>query len=184
MARRAHFFHSQGFRTAAIAAGLIGTLMAVGPAQTASGADEAAQVAAVAAPAEGSTEVQRFCSNIADAARDRRYALQEQELEKLRADIDVRIKALEEKRKEYEEWLKRRDDFLAKAEDNVVKIYAKMKPDAAAERLAEVNLELAAGILMKLNPKQSSIILNEMDRKAAATITGVMAAATRKEDPS
>jgi flagellar motility protein MotE (MotC chaperone) len=167
-------------RVTAITLALAGLLLAVGPARTASG-----EKAAVAAQADTEgTEVQRFCSNIADAARDRRYALQAKELEKLKSEIDERMKALEAKRVEYEQWLKRRDDFLSKAEDNVVKIYAKMKPDAAAERLAEVRIELAAGILMKLDPRQSSTILNEMDSKAAATITAVMASATRKEDPS
>ena len=58
-----------------------------------------------------------------------------------------------------------------------------MKPDAAAERLAEVKIELAAGILMKLDPRQASTILNEMDSKAAATITGVMASATPQGRP-
>ena len=56
-----------------------------------------------------------------------------------------------------------------------------MKPDAAAERLAEVKIELAAGILMKLDPRQASIILNEMDSKAAATLTGVMASARARK---
>ena len=37
---------------------------------------------------------------------------------------------------------------------------------------------------MKLNSRQASIILNEMDSKAAATLTGIMASAARKEDPS
>lgn len=161
-------------RALALALGLAGLVLAVGPARTATG-DPAAET--------GGTEVERFCSNIADAARDRRYAMQTQELEKLKAEIDERMKALDAKRTEYEEWLKRRNAFLDKAEDNVVRIYAKMKPDAAAERLSEVKLELAAGILMKLEPRQASTILNEMDRKAAATITGVMAAATRKVDP-
>lgn len=157
---------------------LAALVLAADPASTAAGD------AAAAAPAKPGTEVERFCSNIADAARDRRYAMQARELETLKADVDERIKALEAKRLDYELWLKRRDDFLAKAQDNVVKIYAKMKPDAAAERLAEVKLELAAGILMKLDPRQASTILNEMDRKAAATLTGVMATAARKQDPS
>jgi flagellar motility protein MotE (MotC chaperone) len=159
--------------------GLAAVLLAVGPARTAQG-----ERVEATASTDSATEVERFCSNIADAARDRRYALQSRELEKLKSDIDVRIKALEAKRLEYEQWLKRRDDFLAKAEDNVVKIYAKMKPDAAAERLAETRIDIAAGILMKLDPRQASTILNEMDRKAAATITGIMVSATRKEDPS
>jgi flagellar motility protein MotE (MotC chaperone) len=166
-------------RTATATLGLAALLFAIGPARTASG-----ETANAAAAATTGDEVQRFCTNITDAARDRRYALQAKELERLKGEIDERMKALEAKRKEYEDWLKRRDDFLAKAEDNVVKIYAKMKPDAAAERLAEVKVELAAGILMKLDPRQSSTILNEMDSKAAATITGIMASAARKVDPS
>ena len=171
--------HSRNRRNAAAALALTVLICAVGPARTASG-----DIATGGPAAELGTEVQRFCSNIADAARDRRYAMQTKELERLKAEIDDRIKALEAKRLDYEQWLKRRDDFLAKIEDNVVKIYAKMKPDAAAERLAEVKIELAAGILMKLDPRQASTILNEMDSKAAATITGVMASASRKVDPS
>jgi flagellar motility protein MotE (MotC chaperone) len=160
-------------------AAVIGRAAAEDAAQAAAPAAEGAMAAA--APGD---EVQRFCSNIVDAARDRRYALQAEELQKLKSDIDERMKALEAKRLEYEEWLKRRDDFLAKAEDNVVKIYAKMKPDAAAERLAAVKVDLAAGILMKLDPRQASTILNEMDSKVAALITGVMASAAHKVDPS
>lgn len=130
------------------------------------------------------SEVQRFCSNIADAARDRRYALQAAELKQLQAELDKRLAALEVKRAEYEEWLKRREVFLARAEDGVVKIYSGMKPDAAAERLAGVNAELAAAILMKLEARKASVILNEMDEKAAAALTGIMASAARRVDPS
>jgi flagellar motility protein MotE (MotC chaperone) len=140
------------------------------------------QLAKEKAPDE--SEIQRFCSNIADAARDRRYALQAQELKELQAGIDQRMKALEDKRAEYEQWLKRREVFLARAEDSVVKIYAGMKPDAAAERLAIVNVDLAAAILMKLDPRKAGAILNQMDQKAAAALTGIMASAARRVDPS
>ena len=68
-------------------------------------------------------------------------------LQALQQEVDKRIKLLEAKRAEYESWLKRREDFLAKAEDGVVKIYSGMRPDAAAERLAEMDAVLAAGIL-------------------------------------
>ncbi len=135
-------------------------------------------------PLESGTDVERFCSNIADAARDRRYALQKDELQTLQQEIDKRIAALEEKRAEYESWLKRREDFLARAKDDVVKIYSSMKPDAAAERLAEMDAVLAASILMQIEPRKAGVILNEMERKAAAMLTGVMAAASRRTDPS
>ncbi len=140
------------------------------------------QLAREKAPDE--SEIQRFCSNIADAARDRRYSLQAEELKQLQAGIDRRMKALEDKRAEYEQWLKRREIFLARAEDSVVKIYAGMKPDAAAERLAMVDIDLAAAILMKLDSRKAGVILNEMDQKAAAALTGIMASAARRVDPS
>ncbi|MEP9372693.1 MotE family protein [Mesorhizobium sp. KR1-2] len=172
-----------------VAGVLTALLMAAAPAaaETASVEPEPAAAEPAGALPEASsepTEVERFCSNISDAARDRRYALQTQELETLRKDIEERMKLLEEKRAEYEAWLKRRDDFLAKVQDNVAKIYATMKPDAAAERLAAVNEEVAAGILMKLDSRKAGVILNEMDRKAAAELTRIMASAARKEDPS
>jgi flagellar motility protein MotE (MotC chaperone) len=135
-------------------------------------------------PLETGTEVERFCSNIADAARDRRYVLQTEELQALQQEVDKRIKLLEEKRAEYEAWLKRREEFLAKAEDGVVKIYSGMRADAAAERLAEMDATLAAGILMKLDARKAGVILNEMERKAAAMLTGVMASASRRNDPT
>jgi len=178
----------QGF----LAATALATLLAMcGPAAAQPAQPEADAAETVAAEPAGTppataeqTEIERFCSNIADAARDRRYALQRQELETLQKDIDQRMKALEEKRAEYEDWLKRRQEFLSRIEDNVVKIYSTMKPDAAAERLAEVNVEVAAGILMKLEARKAGVILNEMNSKAAAELTRIMAAATRKEDPS
>jgi flagellar motility protein MotE (MotC chaperone) len=151
------------------------------------GATDAAQTGAVKPshkPLETGTEIERFCSNIADAARDRRYALQAEELQALQQEVDKRLKLLEEKRAEYEAWLKRREDFLAKANDGVVKIYAGMRPDAAAERLAEMDKTLAAGILMKIEPRKAGVILNEMERKAAALLTSIMAAASRRTDPT
>ncbi len=129
-------------------------------------------------------EIEKFCGNIADAARDRRYAIQTQELEALKAEIDTRVKQLEEKRAEYERWMKLRQDFMDQASENVVSIYAKMKPDAAAERLAEMQAELAAAIMMKLQVKQSGLIMNEMERSTAAKLTGIMASAAREDDPT
>lgn len=148
---------------------------------------QAAPLHALAAsePAEmPADEVQRFCANIADAARDRRYSLQAMELKKLRGEVDERIAALEQKRADYEAWLERRNVFLAKAESGIVSIYGAMRPDAAAERLAEVPIELAAAILMKLEPRVAGVILNEMNSKSAAMLTSIIASAARPEDPT
>jgi flagellar motility protein MotE (MotC chaperone) len=154
------------------------------PKPAATDAEATGAVKPVHRPLETGTEIERFCSNIADAARDRRYVLQTEELQALQQEVDKRIKVLEDKRAEYEAWMKRREDFLAKAEEGVVKIYSGMRPDAAAERLAEMDTVLAASILMKIEPRKAGVILNEMERKAAAMLTGIMAAASRRTDPT
>jgi len=128
-----------------------------------------------APPANASIdEIQQYCSNVVDPARDRRYLLQKQDLEKLKADVDVRLKALEERRNEYQEWLKKRTDFMDMARQDLVDIYKNMKPDAAAARLAEVDVYVAASILMRLTPRQSGLILSEMDPAKAAKLTGLI----------
>ncbi|OBZ96516.1 flagellar protein [Pararhizobium polonicum] len=136
----------------------------------------------VAAPAAGipanGDEIQQFCTNIADAARDQRYLLQKRDLEKLQGDIDTRIATLEKRRAEYEDWLKRRNDFLQQAEIGLVGIYKTMKPDAAASKLELVNPGIAAAIIMKLPPRQSSLILSEMSSEKAAVLTNVISSAT------
>lgn len=129
-------------------------------------------------------EIERFCSNIADSARDRRYVMQAEELKTLQQDIESRMKLLEDKRAEYESWMNRREKFIEQATENVVKIYAGMKADAAAERLAQLEASLAAAILLKLEPRKSGVILNEMDSKAAATLTSIMVHAARRSDPT
>jgi flagellar motility protein MotE (MotC chaperone) len=170
---RPHRPRTAGLRNAALAAALL--LAASVPAAT-----ETIPLSGT----ESASEIEKFCTGIADAARDRRYSLQAMELKKLKDDIDERIRRLEEKRREYEDWMKRRETFLAKAQEDVVKIYATMKPDAAAERLAELDARLAAGILMKLDSRKAGVIMNEMNSKAAATLTAIMASAARREDPS
>ncbi|MFP5076348.1 MotE family protein [Rhizobium sp. YIM 134829] len=135
----------------------------------------------VAAPVTGEgdgSEVQQFCTNIADAARDQRYLLQKKQLEDLQASVDQRIALLEKRRDEYQDWLKRRDDFLKQAELNLVGIYKTMKPDAAAEKLTLVRPEIAAAIIMKLPPRQSSLILSEMPGEKAAVLTNIISSAT------
>lgn len=149
--------------------------LSAGPAATQSGGLAAGQSA---------DEIERFCGNIVDAARDRRYAMQEAELKKLQQDVDDRIRRLEEKRAEYEGWLTRRERFLAQAQQGVVQIYSKMKPDAAAAQLSQLRVEMAASILMKLDTRVASVILNEMDKNAAAALTTIMVRAARPGDKS
>lgn len=132
-------------------------------------------------------EIKQFCTNIADPARDQRYLLQKQELEKLQADIDSRMAEMGKRTAEYQDWLKRRNDFLKQAQAGLTDIYKNMKPDAAALQLQEVKTEVAAAVIMRLSSRQSSLILNEMDPQKAAVLANIIASASdpnTSKDPS
>jgi flagellar motility protein MotE (MotC chaperone) len=141
--------------------------------------DEAAHGGLAADASE--SEIQKFCSNVVDPAREQRYLSQKQELEQLQADVNQRLTELETRKTEYQDWIKRRDDFMAKAEDSIVGMYKNMKPDAAAPLLAELDSEISAAILLKLAPKQSGLILANMDAVKAAELTRIL---SQSADPN
>ncbi|KAB2665387.1 MotE family protein [Brucella tritici] len=139
----------------------------------------AAQQLASPPPLGNLDEIRKFCGNIDDQAADARYALQARQLTDLKTDVEERMRALEEKRREYEMWLKRRDEFVSKAQDSLVDIISKMKPEAAAAQMTLIGDEAAAALILKLNPRVSSIILNEMPPEKAAKLARVIVGSQR-----
>lgn len=136
--------------------------------------------AQAAVPADN--EVALFCSNVADPAVDSRLAWQLKELEKAESQLRERIAEVEAKRAEYEKWMALRDDFLKKAEAQVVEIYSRMKPDAAATQIAGMADETAAAVLAKLSPRSSSAIFNEMETARAAHLADLLGGMRRVDD--
>jgi flagellar motility protein MotE (MotC chaperone) len=124
-----------------------------------------------------------YCLNIADAAVDARFAWQKKTLADLEAEIAKRVELLETKTAEYQKWLARRDEFSKKAQDSVVTIYARMKPDAAAAQLVVMDEETAAAILAKLDPRNASAILNDMEVTRAARLTATISGAANVNLP-
>lgn len=119
----------------------------------------------------------RYCASIADAAAEARIAWQTRTLADLEAQIEARIAQLKAERAKYEVWLRRREEFLKKAEESVVAIYSRMSPDAAAPQLAVLEDETAASVLARLKPRNAGAILSEMDPRRAAQLTAFIAGA-------
>jgi flagellar motility protein MotE (MotC chaperone) len=164
-------------RTLEIAALMLAITASAVWAEDAKPARPAATASVAPVPAKPTPEdnAALYCKNIANAAADARYARQADSLAAMNDELGKRIDALEKKRAEYEEWVKRREDFLRKADEAVVAIYSQMRPDAAAQQIAVMDAEAAAAILSKLSPRVASAILNEMDAPTAAHLTNVMA---------
>lgn len=123
------------------------------------------------------TAVEQFCVNVADKARDARFAWEMRTLEDLRKEVEQRTAELEAKRAELEEWVRRREEFASRAEGVVVDIYARMRPDAAATQLAALDSAMAAVVLSKLDARVSSAILNEMATPKAVMLAEILAGA-------
>ncbi|WP_246776735.1 MotE family protein [Microvirga sp. VF16] len=137
--------------------------------------------AALAQDVKADTRNNQYCANIADAASDARFALQKQALADMEKEIEGRLKVLEAKRAEYEEWLRRRNEVLEKADETIVMIYSRMRPDAAALQLTNMDEEIAAAVIAKLNPRVASAVLNEMEPGRAAQLANVITDAPKRD---
>ena len=124
----------------------------------------------------------QFCTSLSTAASDGRLAWQAKRLEEMEGRLRDRIAELDAKRAETAEWLKRREEALRKADEVVVAIYSKMKPDAAAAQFSAMDESGAAAILSKLNPRQAGIVLNEIDASRAARIAAEMAGVGQRRE--
>jgi len=120
---------------------------------------------------------QQYCANIINIAADARIAWEMKRLDDLETQLKQKISEFSAKEAESKEWIAKREEFMKKAEDGVVAVYAKMEPEAAAAQLIVMDEATAAAVLSKLNPRVSSAILNEMDAGKAAKLTDLMSAA-------
>lgn len=125
-----------------------------------------------AAPAE----TKQYCANNMAIAGDARIAWQTSKLIELEAQIKLRLAELEARKGQLVEWLRKHDEAMKKAADDVVAIYSQMKPDAAASQLAVMDDVMAAAVVAKLPPRVAGKILNEMEPARAAQLTHGMLA--------
>nr|WP_319483270.1 MotE family protein [uncultured Cohaesibacter sp.] len=133
---------------------------------------------AVAKPDAKSVEdmdADRFCKNISSLASEQRYAWQLRNLISMQNDIDERIEKLEALRADVQDWIGKRDKVLSEVKDHIIQVYERMRPEAAAERLASVEDDVAIALLAKMKPRVVSAILNEMDAGKASQLTQAMA---------
>ena len=173
-------FARHGLQTAHGALAGLGILVAALPALCpaaahAAGAAPAPAVQAPASAAPAPTDAQRFCQNVAAAAADARFALQTRKLNELQAGIAERVAALEAKEVEVKAVLAAHEEARKRAEDALVAIYAKMRPDAAAQQVAALDDATAAAVLRGLNARQASAVLNEIPAERAVKLVNTIA---------
>ena len=116
-----------------------------------------------------------YCSNNIPNAIEARVAWESKRLKELEIEVSKKSEALAALGHEARSWVERREKLWMSGRDSLVEIYAKMRPEMAAQQLAAMSEESAASIITKLNPRSASAILNEMTpEKAARLADGVL----------
>jgi flagellar motility protein MotE (MotC chaperone) len=125
-------------------------------------------------------EASRFCANAAPSIGEARIAWEAKQLGDLDAQVKQRLADLEKAEAAIQDWVAKRDAMLKSASDNLVAIYAKMTPEAAATQIAAMDDQMAAAVLGKLKAGAAGAILNEMEAdrasKLAVVLSGVISA--------
>ncbi len=129
----------------------------------------------LAGSADASSEIETYCTNIAVAASDARFAWQTGKLNQLEARIKARIQELDSKAAELRGWIEKREALEKKAGEKLAGIYAKMRPETAATQIASLDDDMAAAVLGQLNARQASAIFNEIVPERAAKLAGMIA---------
>lgn len=120
-----------------------------------------------------------YCENFRDVASEARFGWQASRLEELQSKVAKATDRLESERQELQRWVDRRDRFVNRANDQLIAIYQKMKPDVAAGHISELDDETASALLLKLQPRVTSLIFNEMTAERAARLVSLISGASR-----
>jgi flagellar motility protein MotE (MotC chaperone) len=122
-------------------------------------------------------EIARYCAALGPSIVEARAAYQLRRLEELEVEAREQVEKLEAKEREAREWVTKREQMLKAATDDVVAIYAKMTPEAAAGELANMDDLIAASVLARLKPATAGAILTEMPAEKAAKLSTLIAGA-------
>ena len=120
-----------------------------------------------------------YCAGIADAAQEARASWQVKKIAELEKALGEETRKLDEKKQEYQDWFQKQEALRRKAEDSVVAIFSRMRPDAAAAQLSIMEEASAAAMLAKMNARVASVILNEMTPAKAARLADAMSSQAR-----
>lgn len=124
-----------------------------------------------------SDEIARYCAALGPSIVEARAAYQLRRLEELEVEAREQIEKLEVKERAAREWVTKREQMLKAATDDVVAIFAKMTPEAAAGELASMDDMIAASVLAKLKPAAAGAILTEMPAEKASKLSTLIAGA-------
>jgi len=103
--------------------------------------------------------------------RDRQLDQRELELKSLQREVDKKLDELNVLRQQFEQLLAERNTLETERLAELSLMYEKMDPAKAAAIVATLDEELAIGILAGMRKKSAGKLLNNMERKKAASLS-------------
>lgn len=127
--------------------------------------------AAMATNQESATD---YCTAFADKAAESKTVRQRKELLELKGKIEEQLLTLDEKTKSLEVWIEKRKSIRDAVSTNLVKIYANVEAEIAAQQIQKLDVSVASELLRRLSSKQSGEILSAMDVAFASVVVKEM----------
>lgn len=124
-----------------------------------------------------------YCANFADRAAEARIAWQTGNLKQLQDEVAKKIAELEAKQKDLQQWIDKREAILKQAGKELVDIYAKMDPEAAAAQLGKLDTGTAVAVLRQLSPRAASAIMAAIPAERASVLAKAIATVTLEPPP-
>jgi flagellar motility protein MotE (MotC chaperone) len=128
-----------------------------------------------------SAPVEDFCEAFADKAAEAKLARQRKELLDVKAEIEQQLSELNEKTKLLEALVAKRNELRDSVSENLIKMYANVEPEIAAQQLQKLSPQIAAELLQRLSPKQAGEIATVMEVDFASRVMKTMMANAAKQ---
>jgi flagellar motility protein MotE (MotC chaperone) len=125
-------------------------------------------------PGKGNV-AQDYCENFSNIVADLRSQRQKEELLKLEKEVDAKLKEVLARTEDLKAMIRKRDEMLEQASNELLKIYSRMEPESAARQLEKIETNTAASILRRLKPQLASEVLAAMEVKRASLLVQIIA---------
>lgn len=103
--------------------------------------------------------------------RERSLKIEEERLETLRKDLELKIRRYSELLKKINAILDEMEQKDIKNMEYLVKVYESMPSEEAGQRLSALDETLAANILKRMRPRKAGAILSTMEPQKVSAIT-------------
>lgn len=117
-----------------------------------------------------SADAEKYCASIGTNTTQAANLLREQQLRELETQIEQRIKELDAKRAQVQQLIDKSEAIFSKADQSLIDLYSKMKPDAAASQIAKLDDDIAVALLVHVKTKEMSAIMDEMEPERGAVL--------------